>query len=154
MKRRHKGQEMKVKDYIKCKIKDIFSINNMRKMFFFMLYVFIAYGLFLLFSPLLPEVIQDKISRISGFCVIVIMLILLFLLFYSLKLINNFILKLGLVGSIGTIIMYSLWLTIDYGSKHPYASATGFNISEMTLGLACSYLLLDKLITYTKNNKK
>lgn len=136
------------------KIKSIFSVSNIRRMFLFLTFVSVCYAIFLLFSPFLPAIVQDKICRISGFGVIVIMVILLFLFFHSLKLVKNFVIKLGLTGCIGMIIMYSLWLTIDYGSKYPFAAATGFNIPEIALGLACSYLLLDKLINHTKNNKR
>jgi hypothetical protein len=130
--------------------KKAFSVSNLKRMVLFMIIVFFCYLIFLVFSPLLPVVVQDKISRISGFGVIVVMLILLALFFYLFKSIKSFILRFGIMGCVGTIIMYSLWLTIDYGSIHPYASATGFNVSEITLGLACSYLLLDKIINSMK----
>ena len=144
---------MKEFNKIICNIKCIFSIANIRQTFTFLFFISFLYVIFLTFSPRLSPIIQNEICRISGIGVIFIMFMLLALFFYALKLIKNTIIKLGIIGCVGTIIMYSLWLIIDYGSKHPYASATGFNVPEITLGLACGYLLLDKIQNCLKNNK-
>lgn len=121
-------------------------MKNVINLLFYSVFLSLCFIAFIFLYHNLPIYLQYCICKISGFFTIVVMLILLFLLFGSMKLIKSNITKLGMLGAIGTIIMYSLWLSLDYGAKHPYASATGFNIAEITLGIVCSFLVLDKII--------
>ena len=135
---------LRSRNKIKNWLKTLFSEKNIRKMIIYCLFISITYFVFLLFAPMLPQCILNKISRGSGYIVIATMLLVLCLLVYSFTSIKGFIFKFGIIGAIGTIIMYALWLAINYGAKHPHTSEIGFNASEITFNLSCAYLLLER----------
>lgn len=99
----------------------------------------------LLFLPKVSPDLKHLIAIITGVITICTTGAALMLVPLLIKKISSLLLKVIIAGCIYILIMYSLWLTIDYGSIHPETSAICFNIGQSCMAAALFYLILDKV---------
>jgi len=92
-------------------------------------------------SPFLPVFTRETLAYVSGWLVEGTLIILLYFIIKDWIIFKPLTKYFLFIGHLLLIIMYGLWLCIDFGHNYPNISAIGFNVSTIFRTIAIFTLI-------------